>query len=160
MKKHFPKIVLCAFAAVLVGVLLNLPKQSKQEEAKAESSGIEAKIAKATEMVENGQNPMEGIKLFREILEEDPENIEVHYRLGLFSLQSGQMDKAVMRFEKVVGMKNPTYPDALFYLGQAYQGLGDKSKAIDAYTRYKTNTTDTVVVKGVDRIINELSNKN
>lgn len=138
--------------------MLYLPKQPKTAEKPV--TEIEAKIAKATELVEHGQNPMQGITLFREILEEDPENIEVHYRLGMFSLQSGQLDKAVMRFEKVVGMKNPTYPDALFYLGQAYQGLGENGKAIDAYTKYKVTTTDTVVIHGVDRLINELSNKN
>ncbi len=160
MKKHFTKIVLCAAAAILVVVLINLPKQSKQQEEKAEITSIEARIAKATELVEHGQNPMEGIMQFREILKEDPENIEVHYRLGLFSLQSGQFDKAVMRFEKVVGMNNSTYPDAIFYLGQAYQGVGEKDKALAAYTKYKSITTDTVIVKGVDRIINELSNKN
>ncbi len=158
MKKHLTKIVLLTAAIGLIGVLLYLPNQPKQAESKG--SGIEAKIAKATMMVENGENPMEGIKLFREILQEDPENIEVHYRLGLFSLQSGQMDKAVMRFEKVVGMNNPTYPDALFYLGQAYQGLGENDKAITAYSKYKTTTTDTVIVNGVERIIHELSNKN
>jgi len=160
LKKHLAKIVLCTIAVALVIVLLNLPKHSEQQQAKAETTSIEAKIAKATELVEHGQNPMEGIMLFREILKEDPENIEVHYRLGLFSLQSGQMDKAVFRFEKVVGMNNPTYPDALFYLGQAYQAMGEKTKALDAYTKYKSITTDTVIVKGVDRIINELSNKN
>ncbi len=144
--------------AALVVTMLYLPKQPQIVETK--ETEIEAKIAKATMLVETGEKPMEGIALFREILEEDPENIEVHYRLGLFSLQSGQMDKAIMRFEKVVGMKNTTYPDAIFYLGQAYQGTGQNSKAIEAYTKYKQTTTDTVVIHGVDRLINELSINN
>lgn len=158
MKKHLSKIVLLALGGGLVIAMLYMPRQTAVAEKK--ESGVEAKIARATMMVENGENPMEGIKLFREILEEDPENIEVHYRLGLFSLQSGQMDKAVMRFEKVVGMHNPTYPDAMFYLGQAYAGLGEKIKAIKAYTEYKQTATDTVIIHGVERLINELSNKN
>ncbi|MES2628034.1 MAG: tetratricopeptide repeat protein [Bacteroidota bacterium] len=159
MKKHFSKIALLAAGAGLVIAMLYLPKQPQTTETK-QPSGLEAKIAKATMMVEGGQNPMEGIALFREILEEDPDNIEVHYRLGLFSLQSGQMDKAVMRFEKVLELNGTTYPDARFYLGQAYEGLGEKSKAIEAYTKYKQTSTDTVVTHGVDRLINELSNKN
>lgn len=158
MKKHFSKLILLAVGAALVVTMLYLPKKPGTVENK--TTDIEIKIARATLMVESGENPMEGIKLFREILVEEPDNIEVHYRLGLFSLQSGQMDKAVMRFEKVVGMNNTTYPDALFYLGQAYQGLGEKSKALEAYTKYKQTTTDTVITHGVDRLINELSTKN
>ncbi len=158
MKKHLPKVILLAVGAALVVTMLYLPKKPAIAENKL--SDIEIRIDRATKMVENGENPMEGVKLFREILAEDPENIEVHYRLGLFSMQSGQMDKAVMRFEKVVGMNNPTYPDALFYLGQSYQALGEKGKAIDAYTKYRQTTTDTVVTHGVDRLLNELSNKN
>ncbi len=158
MKNQAPKIGLLVIAAGLVAAMLYLPKQPKSES--KVPSEVEAKIAKATMLVEGGENPMEGIALFREILAEDPENIEVHYRLGIFSLQSGQLDKAEMRFQKVVNMNNPTYPDALFYLGQAQQGLGDTSKAIEAYTKYKQTTTDTVIIHGVDRLINELSNKN
>lgn len=143
--------------AGLVTALLYMPR-TKATVAEKPESDIEIQIDKATKLVEGGENPMEGIRIFKEILEKDPDNIEVHYRMGMFSLQSGQFDKAVMRFEKVVGMKNSTYPDAIFFLGKAYQGLGENGKAIDAYTQYKQTTTDTVVLNGVENLIKELSN--
>ncbi|HEX4886444.1 MAG TPA: tetratricopeptide repeat protein [Luteibaculaceae bacterium] len=155
MKKHGAKIALVVGGLGLLVLMRFIPRQPVAEKP---VSSLEQKIARATELVEKGENPMEGIQLFREILAEDSNNIEVHYRLGLFSLQSGQVDKAVQRFEKVLSLSTQTYPDAYLYLGQAKQALGDTTGAIEAYNTFKTTTSDTIVLHGVDRIINELSN--
>lgn len=157
MKGTFYKLILVIGAVALMAAVLYLPKTPSAS--KQEVSAAEAKIERAKAMVQNGSNPMEGIMLLREVLEEDPGNTEAHYQLGLFSMQSGQWDKAVERFETVVSKKDPTYNDALFYLGQAYASTGQHEKAISVFNQYKQTSADTAVTNAVDRMIKELSNK-
>jgi Tfp pilus assembly protein PilF len=157
LKQPIFKIGLLVAAAALAAGILLLPKAPK--EATEKITGVNAKIARASALVQNGTNPMEGIRLLREVLEEDPENTEVHYRLGMFSMQSGQFDKAIARFEKVVSKNDPKYNDAIFFLAQAYAATNRKDEAIILFNRYRKTSTDTAVTNGVDRLINELSNQ-
>ncbi len=63
-----------------------------------------------------GANPMQGIMMLREVLEEDPENELAIYNLGILAINSGQFDKAIERFEKLKQI-NASNPEAHFYLG-------------------------------------------
>ena len=49
-----------------------------------------------------GSAPMKGIGMLKQVLEADPENIQALVNLGYFSIQSGQYDKALERFNKVL----------------------------------------------------------
>ena len=100
---------------------------------------IKAKTAEAVALV-NGQDPMRGIMMLREILEEDPDNVEAHWHLGLFSVQSGQYDKALERFKKVIELDPKNFPDAWFYLGRTYATLDSNDQAIASLKKYKTLT--------------------
>lgn len=48
------------------------------------------------------QNSMQGILTIRKVLEINPANTEAAYQLGLFSLQTGQYEKAEARFRQVL----------------------------------------------------------
>ncbi len=52
----------------------------------------------------SGENPMAGIAVLREILEEDENNRQAILNLGLLSIQSGQFDKAGEHFDKLVSL--------------------------------------------------------
>lgn len=65
------------------------------------------------------QNSMQGILTIRKVLEMNPDNTTASYQLGLFSMQTGQFDKAVGRFEKVLSIE-PGNQVARFQLAQAY----------------------------------------
>ena len=72
--------------------------------------------------------PMQGILLLREIVQEDPENEQAMFNLGVLSMQSGQYDRAVERFEALTA----AYPDnieAQFFLGVSYLETGKRNKA-------------------------------
>jgi tetratricopeptide (TPR) repeat protein len=66
----------------------------------------------------NPQNSMKGILTIRKILEINPDNVEAGYSLGMFSIQTGQFDKAAGRFEKVLQLQ-PENQSARYYLAYA-----------------------------------------
>jgi tetratricopeptide (TPR) repeat protein len=70
-----------------------------------------------------GSNPMQGIIMLREVLEEDPNNELAIYNLGMLAITSSQWEKAIERFEKLKHL-NPENPEAHFYLGYCLFELG------------------------------------
>jgi Flp pilus assembly protein TadD len=44
----------------------------------------------------------QGIFKLRDVLKKDPENVKALYHMGLLSIESGQFDKAIERFEKLI----------------------------------------------------------
>lgn len=86
-------------------------------------------------------NPMQGIGMLREILEENPNHIKATENLGLLSVQSGQYDKAVIRFEKLVEL-TPDDVSAHLYLGVSYKETGAKQKARKELEFVFNNATD------------------
>ena len=67
---------------------------------------------------------MQGILKLREIIENDPENIDASWYLGLFSIQTGQYEKAIERLEMVARKdETSTYSDVYYHLGESYAAL-------------------------------------
>ncbi|MBK9274512.1 MAG: tetratricopeptide repeat protein [Flavobacteriales bacterium] len=117
---------------------------------------LQRRLDEAVALV-NGQEPMQGIMLLRQLAEEHPERPEVHWHLGLFSLQSGQVDKAAARFRKVVELDTAgTRPEAWSMLGQSYAMMDSILPAIDALTRYRQLTPDPEARKATDQALEEL----
>ena len=153
-----PQLLALAGAVVVIVLLVLAPRIPTGKEAKVPAMDpIEAKTAEAVALV-NGQDPMRGIMMLREILEEDPNNVEAHWHLGLFSVQSGQYEKALERFKKVIELEPDGFPDAWFYLGRTYATLDSNAQAIASLKKYKTLTQDTALLAGVDRFLLELEN--
>jgi len=102
----------------------NLLSQIPETDPKA----TEAKAKMAMTWV-NSATPMKGILKLRELAEKEPENEFVAYQLGILSFQSGQYDKAVARFEKVLKI-NPKSVNGHFYLAQSLTQLGRIQEAL------------------------------
>jgi len=81
----------------------------------------------------DGDSPMTGITKVREVAAKDSTNIFAQYMLGIGGVISGQLDKAVVRFEKVAAAQ-PDNMEVLFKLAETYENLGDKPNAIKWYT--------------------------
>lgn len=75
--------------------------------------------------------PMQGILTVRKVVELNPANLEAQYRLGEFSLQTGQIDKAIERFETVLSLDERHYP-AMFRLAIAL-AQADRSEEAKPY---------------------------
>ena len=106
-----------------------------------------------------GGPPMQTILKLKDLADQEPDNVEAQYHLGVFSWQTGQYDKAMERFRKTIALDPKGYPDAYAYLGQAYGSLDSTDKAIATLETYKTLVTDTALINGADRFILDLKNK-
>jgi len=73
---------------------------------------------------DNPQNQMKGILQMRSLSEKYPENADLQWNMGLFSIQSGQYEKAVARFEKVINIDAQRL-DAYVQLAMSYVELKD-----------------------------------
>lgn len=167
--------MMVAAAGVVVGLLLMAPRtpagqaeRNKAEaQAKAEEDGhshdgpisSDPKVAAILEELAQGGAPMQVIVKLRDLADEEPENVEAQYHMGLFSWQTNMYDKAMDRFRKVIALDPEGYPDAYAYLGQAYVTLDSTDKALEALEKYKTLVTDTALINGADRYIAEIKNK-
>jgi tetratricopeptide (TPR) repeat protein len=98
----------------------------------------------------DGGTPMEGILKIREVAERDTTNLFAQFMLGYGGLVSGQYDRAVERFERVL-RREPGNMEAIFLMAEACERAGDRKKAVQWYETGR-NMIDNPDVK---RAINE-----
>lgn len=75
-----------------------------------------------------GATPMEGIGRIRKVVERNPSNVYAQLTLGQASLVSGQLDKAIERFQNV-WKQDPKNLEAVLSLADVYERKGDKANA-------------------------------
>lgn len=77
------------------------------------------------------ENSMKGIFTIRKVLELNPDNMDAIFSLGVFSIQTGQYDKAEARFEKVLALQADNY-EAMYYLAfsRAQQNIPGNSREL------------------------------
>ncbi len=135
-QKHRGQIVAIAVIAAVGVTLMFLPHKGadkpKSEQAvkvAGEEQGVDEKIETAVEIITSGKGaPMKGIALLKEVLEEDSENTKALYYLGVFSIQSGQFDKGIGRFETILELE-PENQDARLLLSRCLIGDNQPEKA-------------------------------
>lgn len=115
----------------------------------------DAKILLASCFVEGTESPMDGISLLREVEKTDSNNIKLQLAFASFSIKSGQYDKAVLRFNKVLRVDS-NYAEAYLHLADAYQQLGQTEKTVEMLQRYSAKTTDITEKLEVDKYIKQL----
>ncbi len=115
----------------------------------------ETKLSLATALIEGGREPMRGVQILLAITREKPNDIPANMLLGRMSIQSGQFEKAVGRFETVLKIE-PENKEALYFLAQAYEGKGDKKKAIELLEKCKKVVNNPEFSKDIDQHINSL----
>ncbi len=119
-----------------------------------DSTSLDAKTGLGVAYISGTPNPMQGIQLLLGVVKQDPENVKANMNLGLFSIKSGQYDKAVGRFKTVIAKKAD--PEAWFYLATSYESLKMNKEAIAAYEKCKELAADPNLSKFVDNKILEL----
>ena len=124
------------FIAIVLGLVLALyiytksTVRPKRPSIKNELS-ITEQIQEALSNIQDADNPqsqMKGILQMRSLSEKYPENADLQWNMGLFSIQSGQYEKAVARFEKVINIDAQRL-DAYMQLAISYLALQDTSAA-------------------------------
>lgn len=104
---------------------------------------------------QEGSNPMKGIMLLRDVVAKNPDHEMAQYNLGILSVQSGQLDKAVSRFEKVVQL-NPKRTEARFLLARTYADLGKKEDALRNFRIVKQEVKDPQLNAEIENIIKQI----
>ena len=133
MNSRNKQIILIALSVLLVVLFLFMPEQPLET-----TNNIKARVEKAIQAVQS-ENPMSGIQDLLAIVKQDSTQLDAQYYLGLFSIQTGQFEKAVNRFEKVitfVGLKK--YPDARYQLSVCLEALGKTEASLEQLEVYMT----------------------
>jgi len=117
---------------------------------------IDAQINLASCYVEGSPDPMKGIGMLREIEKTDSNNVNLQLNFAFFSERSGQWDKAIARFEKVLKIQ-PDFIEAYLHLADAYIQKGDKPKAIESLKKYLALVDDVTIKTEVQDYINKLT---
>lgn len=123
-----------------------------------EPSNADAKIQLAACYVEGSTDPMKGIALLREVEKTDSNNVKLQLSFAFFSVKSGQWDKAISRFEKVLEI-DPMYIEAYLHLADAYEQQGQNAKTIEMLQKYAGLTTDATAKQEVLKYIEQLRQK-
>ncbi|MBS1743020.1 MAG: tetratricopeptide repeat protein [Bacteroidetes bacterium] len=84
----------------------------------------------------NGGDPqetMKGIQQLLSVVRKDSNNMKAQLVLGVGGFVSGQYDKAIDRFKKVIA-REPSNVEANLFLADSYAATGNKEEAIKWYT--------------------------
>lgn len=119
---------------------------------------IDAKIQLAACYVEGSPDPMKGIGLLREVEKIDSNNVKLQLSFAFFSVKSGQWDRAIKRFEKVLEI-DPLYIEAYLHLADAYEQHGQNAKTIEMLEKYAALTTDATAKQEVLKYVEQLRQK-
>jgi tetratricopeptide (TPR) repeat protein len=115
----------------------------------------DARIMLASCYVEGTQNPMEGVTRLKEIEKTDSNNVKLQLTFAFFSVKSGQLDKAITRFNKVLTIDS-AYIEAYLHLADAYEQQGNTGKTIEMLEKYEQRTSDPTARIEIGKYIQQL----
>ena len=121
-----------AVGVTLVAIVLWLPRKSADAE---ELSALPVEAIAADDPVEaavkkvSGENPMEGILALRALTETDSPNVDAVVWLGIFGIQSGQLEKARERFSEALALE-PGHLEATWQLAMLDMEEGAYDRAV------------------------------
>lgn len=95
---------------------------------------------------------MKGIQQLLSVVRKDSNNMKAQLVLGVGGLVSGQYEKALDRFKKVVE-NQPDNVEAIAYLADTYAALGNKTEAVKWYAITKKMVNDPHYSQEVDERI-------
>ena len=90
------------------------------------------------------------------VVKENPEHENAQFNLGVLSIKSGQFEKAIERFEKVLTI-NPKRNEAQILLGESYMKTGNKEKALENLEKAKKQATDPQLIQEVSSLISQVN---
>ena len=102
-------------------------------------------------------NPMEGIQKIMQVVEKDSNNIFAQTILGHGSVISGQYDRAINRFGRVLALE-PENLEAIMMMAEVYERKADKISAIEWYRKAGELVKNPELKAELHRRIEELNN--
>lgn len=118
---------------------------------------LNSKVNLARTYIDVKKEVMRGVFMLREVVAEDSLHVPANLLLGRLSVFSRQMDKAVARLEKVI-KKEPDNSEALYYLGEAHLGLGNKETSLKYFKQCREIVQNPAFRAELDNYINSIIN--
>ncbi len=106
-------------------------------------------------LVESGQDVMRGIGYLREVLDVNPDHPLALLYMGVFSVRSGQYEKARERFLRLLNLQ-PQNEVVHYYLAHVYQVLDSMDAAVHHLESWKSQVGDPVLQRQIDSLIIQL----
>jgi cytochrome c-type biogenesis protein CcmH/NrfG len=128
--KRSPFIAITLAITLALFIYVSSSKQKVISQPK-QTITVSDQINEAFANIRNGDSPeaqMMGILKMRSLAEEYPENSDLQWNMGLFSMQSGQFQKALDRFKNVLKIDS-SRQDATMQLALCYTSLEDTINA-------------------------------
>ncbi|MBA2613297.1 MAG: tetratricopeptide repeat protein [Bacteroidetes bacterium] len=122
-------------------------------------NNTDTKIMLASCFVEGSEDPMEGIKRLKEVEKTDSNNVKLQLTFAFFSVKSGQLDKAITRFNNVIKI-DTNYIEAYLHLADTYEQQGNTAKTIEMLQKYSAKTNDVTARLEINKYIDQLKSKN
>ena len=116
-----------------------------------------AKVGLGATILYGGHEPMKGISLIREVVERDSTNVFAQLTLGEASLMSGQLDKAVQRFQTVVQLQ-PANLQAILLLADTYERMHQMDEAAKMYKKALPLVANPDIKKEIEKRVTDLKN--
>jgi tetratricopeptide (TPR) repeat protein len=158
MRKSYLITLIVSIALGLIVLFLLFPTQPKSAIDKANSPIADSvKIQQAIQLV-NGPQPMQGIQMLLSMVEENPKNVEAHFVLGEFAIRSGQMEKAVARFNTIIELQ-PQNTLAYIYKGEALMQMDSLQAALATFKgAIATDSTSGIALVYAGKMNEQLGN--
>ena len=134
-------------ALVSIFLLYQLPTSVLENKESEEEIKNVVSVERALKLIE-GSNPMEGVFMFREILQNEPKNTEALYYLGLLSNNTGQYSNAIERFNQLITIDSSD-KRAYLQLGISNYQIGNKEVA-DSLFNIVRGSIDMLLIKELE----------
>jgi tetratricopeptide (TPR) repeat protein len=142
-----------------IPVLYKSAMRNYESALKLEANNSDAKIQLAACYLEEGSSPMQGITLLKEVEKVDRNNVKLQLNFAFFSVKSGQLDKALKRYQKVLAI-DPTFIEAYLHIADVYEQLGENAKTIEMLEQYASKTDDAMAKEEIKKYITQLKQRN
>ncbi len=145
MKTKAAQFFLLFFGLLIIYLLFQLPTSV----VKNNNSEIQetASIETALKLLD-GENPMQGIFMLREMVEKNPKNTDALYYLGILSIQTGQYENAIERFNQIISIDSSD-KRAYLQLGISNYLLGNVDRADSLFNIVKS-ANDELLTKEIE----------
>ena len=144
------QFIIIIISFVCIFLIYQLPTSVLENKTSQDEIQNVVSVERALTLIQ-GSNPMEGIFMFREILQEDPKNTDALYYLGLLSNQTGQYENAVERFNQLISIDSSD-KRAYLQLGISNYQLGNVEIA-DSLFNIIRESNDQLLIKDLDNFL-------
>jgi len=114
-----------------------------------------ATLYKGLALADRRESMMMAVPLLLQVVREDTANVLANYTLGMLAIESGQLDKALNRFEKLISLQ-PSNAEYHFQAARTSEMMGNKEVALSYYRASLELTSNPQIQEQLQEIIKQL----